>query len=604
MAARTGAVAGINGDYFDPATNRATNIFVTNGRLLAMPRKRYSLVLSPAGEPQFTESTFTGQVQLADRSVNLDFINEMPDTPAVSLLTPEFGEVAPHDNLTLVALQPLSGTTPLTRYRVAAIADNIHAQPAGYYLAIGMDAYGRTGVPNVGDVIEATGELAPVGLDAIAAAIGGGPLVLQNGLPFEDPDGPTGSEYNVRNPSSAAAVTPDGTLLLIQIDGRDPLSSIGVTRPELAALMRGLGAENGIAFDGGGSSAIVVRRRGAREAALQNLPSDGFERPVSNGLFVYSTAPVGPAAQIAALPQTIRTIKDASVRVDLTFVDNAEHAVAHAGPISTEVTPERLGSYASGTFVARNEGDGLLNVRSGALTASIPIHVESTPARLVIRPLLAHVPNKGTVQLTAHAYDEQGFPLALPEHLAWHASSGTIDSNGSFTGANDDASVSVVVGSRRAEQRVLVGSKERQLAFDTSAHFATVPRGGAGSAVKDPTCACVLLTFALGTDVRAAYAMADLPLPQNTIALSFDVRDDGSRANLRLAFRNSFNQQILVNGVTLDQPGWRHLQIAIPTSVTEPAKLSAIYVLAPKASTSLAGSIVIRNVHAVVAGSR
>jgi exopolysaccharide biosynthesis protein len=603
MARRTGAVAGINGDYFDPATNRATNIIVRDGRFFSMPRKRYALVIADSGMPQFVESSFAGQVQLADRTVTLDLVNELPAASAVALLTPEFGTVAARENMTLVALAPAAGTPPFARYRVTSIADNSQTQPAGYYLAIGMDAYARTGVPNAGDVVEATGDLSPMGLDTVQSAIGGGPLLLRDGMPYDDPDGPSGSEYDARNPSSGAAIAADGTLFLFEIDGREPQVSVGVTRAEFAALMRAFGASSGIAFDGGGSSAIVVRDPGQRTASLQNSPSDGFERPVSNGLFVYSTAPIGAPSQIVGDPQTVRTLVGGAVRVQTAIVDAAQHALAPSAPIAATVVPATLGTYANGTFVARSAGDGVLRLRSGPVTGTIALHVANTPARLVILPLLAHVADNGSLQLRARAFDAQGYPLALPDRLPWATSSGAIDPNGTFTAQTRDANVSLALGGRTATQRVLVGSQERPLAFAQNARFATIPRGGAGSALRDSSCECVQLTFALGPDSRAAYALADLPLPQNTIALSFDVRDDGSGANLRLALRNSLNQQVLVNGITLDHPGWRHLQINLPATVTEPARLSAIYVIGPKGTNALSGSIVIRNVHAVVAGS-
>ena len=44
---------------------------------------------------------------------------------------------------------------------------------------------------------------------------------------------------------------PDGTVLLAAVDGRLPAASIGVTRPEFAALFIGLGAGDAMAFDSG-----------------------------------------------------------------------------------------------------------------------------------------------------------------------------------------------------------------------------------------------------------------------------------------------------------------------------------------------------------------
>src|SRR5581483_8234983 len=218
-----------------------------------------------------------------------------PADDGTSLLTPEYGAVPPLENVTLASLQVLGGTPPLARYRVTGVADNLSSQPPGYYLAIGPGALSTSGVPNPGDVVSAGGDLSPLGLDAIATAIGGGPLVLHGGAWIDDPDGPNGGEYDKRIPSTGAAIASDGRLFLIEVDGRQPSVSVGLTRHEFAALMRALGASEGLAFDGGGSSTMAVRRLGDAVSEIVNSPSDRIERPVGNGLFVYSTAPVGPA---------------------------------------------------------------------------------------------------------------------------------------------------------------------------------------------------------------------------------------------------------------------------------------------------------------------
>ena len=99
----------------------------------------------------------------------------------------------------------------------------------------------------------------------------------------------------MRAPQSGAALLPDGSLLLIQVDGRQPDLSIGVTPREFSALMRAFGATRGMEFDSGGSSQMDVRIPGDASVRVVNSPSDGRERPVADGIFVYDTAPAGPA---------------------------------------------------------------------------------------------------------------------------------------------------------------------------------------------------------------------------------------------------------------------------------------------------------------------
>jgi hypothetical protein len=62
-----------------------------------------------------------------------------------------------------------------------------------------------------------------------------------------------------RHPRSAAGISTDGRCLyLLVIDGRRS-GSIGATERETAAILRSLGAWDGINFDGGGSSALALR---------------------------------------------------------------------------------------------------------------------------------------------------------------------------------------------------------------------------------------------------------------------------------------------------------------------------------------------------------
>ena len=65
----------------------------------------------------------------------------------------------------------------------------------------------------------------------------------------------------------------------------------------MGELMQALGATRALNLDGGGSSALAVReaRRSATDGSLRvddrvvNRPSDPVERPVGNGLAVFST---------------------------------------------------------------------------------------------------------------------------------------------------------------------------------------------------------------------------------------------------------------------------------------------------------------------------
>jgi hypothetical protein len=87
----------------------------------------------------------------------------------------------------------------------------------------------------------------------------------------------------VRNPRTLVGTNQAGTqLYLAVIDGRQPSWSVGMTLPEAANVMLGMGAWRAINLDGGGSSSFVHTPIGG--ATVQNRPSGGSHRAVANHL--------------------------------------------------------------------------------------------------------------------------------------------------------------------------------------------------------------------------------------------------------------------------------------------------------------------------------
>ena len=604
MARRTRAVAGINGDFFDIGnTNRPINMVVRDGALLQLPYKRYVLAITRDGAAHISEFTFLGQVVIDQRTLPLDGVDEMPQPGGgISLLTPLYGRVPPRDDVTLVSVEPIEGVPPLSRYRVTGVADNQSPQPPGYYVAIGLSDYGVVGVPDAGAVVTVTGDLAPLGLGSMTAAVGGGALILHDGEWYDDSDAPYREENSKRMPCSGVALAPDGRLYLVEVDGRQPELSVGVTRREFSALMRSLGATEGLLFDGGGSSTMAVRRLGDSVADVVNSPSDGKERPVADGIFVYSSAPAGPAVRLVARPSIIRAIDGAQVPLRVVAVDAAYHIAGGGEQPRATVLPSRLGVVRNGQFIALHPGSGRVVLRGDGLKGDIPIEVDATPARSKITPVGPNVDPNSTIALAARAYDAHGYVLALPPLLRWSATAGSIDPWGHFHAGSHDANIAVRIGETVASARVTVGSHDVALPFAERARFVTARRGGQGAVAKNAGCrSCVRLTFSFGNGERAAYAATDIPLPPDTIGLAFDLQDDGSAARVRIAVRNEINEDILVDATQLGEPGWRSVSVRFPND-TRASRLMAIYVLPPKGIELSDGSIVVKDVRAIVAG--
>ncbi|MBE1484415.1 phosphodiester glycosidase family protein [Plantactinospora soyae] len=130
----------------------------------------------------------------------------------------------------------------------------------------------------VGERVRVDYDLVPDTRMPFTFAVGGFPI-LRDGAPLAGLDARTAA---VR---TAAGVSADGRrLYLVAVDGAGP----GLTILDLALTLRDLGAASAVNLDGGGSSTLVTRTVADPAVQVRNHPSGGAERPVPNGIGVFS----------------------------------------------------------------------------------------------------------------------------------------------------------------------------------------------------------------------------------------------------------------------------------------------------------------------------
>lgn len=96
-----------------------------------------------------------------------------------------------------------------------------------------------------------------------------------------------GADTKALAPRTAVGISRDGHQVdLVVVDGRSEASA-GVTIAELAEMLRTLGDASGANMDGGGSSELVSRDRKTQRTVIKNVPSDGTERSVANGVGIF-----------------------------------------------------------------------------------------------------------------------------------------------------------------------------------------------------------------------------------------------------------------------------------------------------------------------------
>ncbi len=256
MANRTGAIAGINGDFFDGMVD-PIGLVEINSQIVQSPGYYAALGVTASGQITMDRETFSGSVTDGSATHVLNSINHHGDTHngQLVLFTPALGASLPGLSDTIVTLQPITACPSF--YTVQAIQSNATTLPilSNQDALVGSGEASKWLTSNLhpGDRINIPEHIAP---DAnLVQAIGGGPVLIKNGTRYNDPNPPAPSEANTRNPLTAIGVSKDGThAFLVVFDGRlsGPSRSRGLTRAEMTSYLLAHGAYQAMLFDSGG----------------------------------------------------------------------------------------------------------------------------------------------------------------------------------------------------------------------------------------------------------------------------------------------------------------------------------------------------------------
>ena len=310
---RTHVVAAINGDYFNPSTGMPTSGQIHSG----WQCRRFMEYSGGSGFVwKLNRDCFIGgnvrngtvfdqqRVYFANGSYMVPTrVNEprLPNSSEFVVYTCHYAEHTYTDNNGVEVLVEMS--RPLVALPqdpnlsvdgiVRSIRQNAGSTPIPFdHVVLSASGSQATQLLNnvaVGDTIKFRWEIKDYGTEGQVptppadwtkayASIGGAGYVLKNGIvPSSDWAGNIGAIE--RHPRTAVAYN-DNYVFFVVCDGRST-ASIGMTFTEVGQFCRDyLGATHAITQDGGGSSALWVNGQ------IKNVPSDGPERAVANGLLM------------------------------------------------------------------------------------------------------------------------------------------------------------------------------------------------------------------------------------------------------------------------------------------------------------------------------
>ena len=290
MARRSGAIAAVNGDY-SVGSGRPVYDFARDGALDQNTEqwgRNFSLdtteTLSYIGHPRtkaWMTNMSTGTLHAIDR-VNLG----APELDEVAMFTPSGGEEAkPPKRACSARLLPtqrpvLRTTDPGvdTTYLVDKVVCADYSLKRRGGVVVSTHSFGPRSAEitsmQPGQQVTLTWTL---GWRGVFDTIGGNPTLMEDGaLMWNNFEGD--SPFLKRNPRTGVGTTPDGRVLLVAVDGRQPGYSVGMSLRRFALFFRDHGADWALNLDGGGSTTFWL------EGDIKNRPSDGPERPVANSL--------------------------------------------------------------------------------------------------------------------------------------------------------------------------------------------------------------------------------------------------------------------------------------------------------------------------------
>lgn len=442
MVGRVNAVAGINADFF-PFTGDPLGLCIVNGELISEPYPgRAAMGITSDRRPVFDVPRLDARLNLPrGASRQIDGINRIRETNQVILYTESYGistqnkykavdvvctsadlpvQVGKTLKLKVVEVLTESTDVPIPKGGVVISAGG----PAAYFIQSNIKPDDEL------TVCFNLNSSSNIDWSRVSQAVGGGPWLVKDGAEFVDSEaqGFARAFETTPHPRTAVGATADGRLLMVTIDGRQPIAG-GASLKDFAATLRRLGAVNAINLDGGGSTAMAVR------GMLVNSPSEGLERLVANAIVVTSKTqiPELPGLKISGI-ENGRVAVGENTKLTLSWGDDQQILTDdQLAQVVWGVTGAVGFINQGGFFIPKNLRKGSISALYGTQLVSMPIEVVAgPPAKLEVKAAQDSFDPMRFI-ITATITDAMGNPC-IGQEVRLSTSTGTLETE---TGATD-----------------------------------------------------------------------------------------------------------------------------------------------------------------------
>ncbi|WP_246219235.1 phosphodiester glycosidase family protein [Phytoactinopolyspora halotolerans] len=633
QAAAAGAVAAVNGDFYDINNSGSPmGAVIADGELLKSPTGNSTRIVAfdEDSTGRITEIEFTGTVELPGGDRPLARLNSsdlpadgigaydehwgaFPRTRAVQN-EPDVTEVIITDDV-VQQVNDAPGEGTLGEDTVALVgrgqsADLLSDLEPGDQVAVDWTAEAADGRP-------------------VHTAIGSRALLVADGQPQDVND----STYAAR---TAIGFSADGTqITVLSADGDNYSHSRGATLAEMGRLMAERGVHTAVEIDGGGSSTMVARTPGTDTLQVDNDLSDGELRSVPNGLGIFApdtghdtsgiwaetTLSPGQAATDAPVGdgRPDRVFAGLSRSITATPHDAAFGPVSDNPSLTWDTTNGTVTSGddgRTGVVVPSEPGTTTITAAAGPAGAEVTLEVLRAPTRITATERSVNVPSlDDTATFGVLGYDEHGNSAPIEPadvELEYDTSLFEVRTDGvrgfEVVPQQDGVGglVTLRVGDAETSVGVSIGVEKHVLdTFDdpsgwyaygtrATAEVEPTPDGEDGAGLR------LSYDFTQATATRLGVASLSEPLGVEGQSRSFGLSIYGSGQGEWTAFTfvDADGRTLpAVYGPYITWEGWRTVELQVPEGYPQEVYFRRLTIIETKASAQYTGDVIIDNLY-------
>lgn len=618
-------ISAVNGDFFDMTTVKGLTYgtSIINGEIRTAVKASTILGITDEGKCFIDTLNMEAAAQCSNgKQVPIDGVNRLRWVDQAMLYTPAFGKTtlntAAGTDIVIRGVElPLKGNRVYSGIIEKIVPDSKNTEiPAdGVVISLQGKALERFAGVAAGDEISFY-----VNFDKqnVNFAVAGAPRLLKDGKPTDELD--SRADSRTRQPRTAVGIK-DNKLYMVTVDGRQPGYSDGMSLYEMTEFLLIQGVQDAINLDGGGSTAMAVRKQGYTTAKLVNNPSDGRERYVGNTIQLISEAPLSEPAILKFNGAGAKVFRNSTFKPSFYVMDKYYNVLPiDASQIRYGADGKTARIAEDGSYVTGSKaGQSYIDVAYGETKGRLPVEIVDKVSTIAVTNDFVHLDPGEQVQLQVRAYDEKGAQIIIsPSAVKWTVTGGIgkVDANGIFTAGakNGSGKISAAVGNVKAEVGARNGKTPVIVAdFGTlnnvEAKFirstASIRHNQGDEPVKSGKISLRLdYNFENTVGTSAAYVTFKEPVKiiGKPIELGVWVYGDESRHWLRGNYVNSAGERKVIDFTEnggLDWKGWKYVYAELPANEKYPIALEQIYMAEPQEDRKNAGSIYFDDVMAI-----